>query len=215
MKTRKLLLCAVSITAALVASRAYSQSIPTTYNLVTPGFGVNGTVNDGGLILDYPSGVMSFSSTSFDAFCVEPLVDLPYGTSLVYEVTDISTLTNSNAVALVVAYYLSSGQTQEDAAAVQWAIWELTTESSGSFSLADGNVRILAGDEDTGALANTYLGLAQSNPNSLAPASLAYLTNGDQQDVVTWNLVPEPGSAALALLSAVALIGRRRRRRSS
>jgi len=196
---------------ALVASQAYSQSIPTTYDLVTPGFGVNGTVNNEDLILDYPSGVMSFKNISFDAFCVEPLVDLPYDTTLVYEVTDIATLTNSNAVALVVAYYLASQQTPEDAAAVQWAIWELTTENSSSLSLTDGNVRILAGDEDTRDLANTYLGLAKNNPNTLAPASLTYLTNKDQQDVVTWNLVPEPGSAALALLSAVALLGRRRR----
>ncbi|MEI7927726.1 MAG: hypothetical protein WCH40_04190, partial [Verrucomicrobiales bacterium] len=44
-------------------------------------------------------------------------------------------------------------------------------------------------DSPVAAFANSYL----SNVNSYTPVNLTYLTNGTRQDVVTWNMVPEPG----------------------
>jgi hypothetical protein len=165
---------------------------------------VNGTINDGGFIQDYPSGVMRF--TEFDAFCVDPTEDISFGESLVYQVQDISLLTNFSTVARLVGGYLSSGQTAQDAAAVQWAIWETTTEFPlNTPSLLDGNVRITAASQPTADLANQYL----ANVGNFAPADLVYLTNNGRQDVVTWN-IPEPGSLVLTAFSAVLLLRRRR-----
>ncbi|OYV03714.1 MAG: hypothetical protein CFE26_20700, partial [Verrucomicrobiales bacterium VVV1] len=39
---------------------------------------------------------------------------------------------------------------------------------------------------------------------------LTYLTNPSRQDVVSWGMVPEPGSLTLVGLSALALLRRRR-----
>jgi len=76
-----------------------------------------------------------------------------------------------------------------DAAAVQWAIWEVAVEGSSTGSLTTGSVRVA--DSPVAAFANSYL----SNVNSYTPVNLTYLTNGTRQDVVTWNMVPEPGVA--------------------
>jgi hypothetical protein len=92
---------------------------------------------------------------------------------------------------------------------VQWAIWEITTESlsSSQVSLDTGHVRIISPlNEATALLANDYL----SKVNTYTPATLVYLTNSQFQDVVTWNPIPEPTAAALAALSGLLLLRRRR-----
>lgn len=205
MKTTKFLICAISIAAALASAKASGQSLPATLIEISPALLVNGTVNDGGYTGDYYTGLMRFDG--FDAFCVEPTESLSYGESLVYEVQDIGLLSNANAVARLVSAYLASPQTADHAAAVQWAIWELTTESLSGPSLVDGNVRItIPANEPTATLANQYL----ANAGNFAPANLVYLTNDGRQDVVRWTPIPEPATAALAALSALLLVRRRR-----
>lgn len=205
MKTTKLLICAISIAAAVAAARAGAQSLPATLIDFSPVMSVNGTINDGGFIQDYPSGVMRF--TEFEAFCVDPTEDISFGESLVYQIQDISLLTNYSTVAKLVGGYLASAKTNEDAAAVQWAIWETTTETlSSTASLLDGNVRITSLSQPTADLANQYL----ANVDNFAPANLIYLTHDGRQDVVSWNVIPEPGSLVLTAFSAVLLLRRRR-----
>ncbi len=205
MKTTKFLICAISVAAALAAVKASGQTLSTTHSGISPGLLVNGTVDDGGHVGDFYTGLMRFDG--FDAFCVEPNESLAYGDSLVYEVQDITLLTNYDIVARLVTAYLASPQTPGHAAAVQWAIWRVTTESLFSPSLLDGRVRItISANEPTALLANDYL----ANVNNHSPATLVYLTNSGGQDVVTWNLIPEPGTAALAALSALVLFRRRR-----
>lgn len=208
MKTTKLLICAISIVAAVAAARASAQNLSASFVGITLGLSVNGTVDNGGLTQDYPSGVHHF--TTFDAFCVEPSESLAYGETLVYQVQDISLLPNSDKIARLVGGFLSSSQTAEHAAAVHWAIWRTTSETlapSSTFPLLDGNVRItIPVSQTTVELASQYL----ANFNTFTPASLTYLTNTGRQDVVTWNVVPEPGSLGLAALSAVLFLRRRR-----
>ena len=43
-----------------------------------------------------------------------------------------------------------------------------------------------------------------------SPVALTYLCNPTRQDVVTWNVVPEPTTAGLAALSGLLLLRRRR-----
>ena len=205
MKTTKFLICAISIAAAVAAAKASGQSLPATLIEISPALLVNGTVNDGGYTGDFYTGLMRFDG--FDAFCVEPSEPLSYGDNLVYQVQDIGLLANADTVARLVTAYLASPQTADHAAAVQWAIWEATTESLSGPSLIDGNVRItIPGNEPTAVLANQYL----ATSGNFAPANLVYLTNDGRQDVVRWTPIPEPGTTSLAALATLLLFRRRR-----
>jgi hypothetical protein len=209
MKT-KLLLCAVGFASFLVIEKAQSQSLTTQFIEINPSIPVNGSVN-GSYFMDYPSGVALFSD--FQAFCVEPLQDLSYGETVTYDIQDVSSLANSLIIAKLIGGYLKSGQTAEDAAAVQWAIWEVVAEQSLTRSHDDGNVRISPGDltvnphgPTIAALGNQYL----SKIDSFDPVTLTFLHSDTRQDVVTWQVVPEPATAGLAALSALLFFRRRR-----
>ena len=213
MKTTKLLLCALSVAACLGCIKAGAQSLDAHLVDISPFVPVTGTLNDGNFIQEYTSGVMNFTTTTpgfldFTAFCVDPAQDIAYGDSLVYQVQDISTLAYADEVSRLVGGYLASARTSVDAAAVHWAIWEVVGETNEAFRSAfSGNVRITsAANNDVALKADEYL----QNIDSYAPASLVYLTNPAKQDVVTWNVVPEPSSLALAALSALGLLRRRR-----
>jgi len=218
MKTTKLLICAVAFATAFAAVNAHGQNLSATLTGIAPGLNVNGTWNNGSFTHDYPAGVMNYTNVvnlsnsanlpDFSAFCVDPLQNAAYGETLVYQVQNPLSLANSETIARLVGGYLASSGSDQEAAAVQWAIWEVTTESLQSASLLDGNVRIVGpASQATALLANQYL----ANVNSYTPVTLTYLTNSTRQDVVTWNAVPEPGSVGLAALSGLLLLRRRRR----
>src|SRR5690606_3951737 len=92
---------------------------------ISPAVKVNGSF-DGDFFMDYPSGLSVFNE--FQAFCVDPLQSLSYGESVTYEVQDISDLASSLIIARLIGGYLASERTDLDAAAVQWAIWEVVAE---------------------------------------------------------------------------------------
>ncbi len=211
MKTAQLFVCAISVAAASACPQLKAQNLSTELIEIVPGLTVEGTLDNGGFIGDYRTGVNRFqdytNSTIFDAFCVEPLVSMAYGDTATYQIQDISLLPQSDTVALLVGGYLASGQTDEDAAAVQWAIWEVTTETLSSPSLLDGNVRVITpAEQPTADLANLYL----ADANTFTPANLIYLTSDSGQNLVSWNVVPEPGTAGLVALSALCFFRRRR-----
>lgn len=195
----------MAVAAAFAAVKAQGQNYSTTLVTIAPGLPVTGTLDSGSFTQQYPSGVMRYAD--FDAFCVDPLQDIAYGEALVYQIQNPASLVNYDKIARLVGGFLASSQSDQNAAAVQWAIWEITNETVNSPSLLDGNVRILPASLDTANLANQYL----ANIDNYSPVALTYFTNSTRQDVVTWNLVPEPGSAALAALSTLLLLRRRRR----
>lgn len=204
MKTTKLLICAISLVAALTASKSSAQNLSATLIEISPGLEVKGTLNDGASINDYRSGVNRF--TEFDAFCVDPTQDLAYGENLIYQVQSSGSLANATQIAKLVGGFLDSSKSNLEAAAVQWAIWEITTEKISAPSLLDGNVRIIRPDSQAAAdLADQYL----SKIDTYTPVALTYLTHSGRQDVVTWN-IPEPGTLALAAFSSLLLLRRRR-----
>jgi hypothetical protein len=207
MKTT-LLLCAVGFASFAFSGKALSQTIVTTLVEISPNVPVNGSL-DGSYFQDYPSGTLLF--TDFQAFCVEPAQGISYGQTLTFDLQDPQSLVNSVAISKLIGGFLASGGTALDAAAVQWAIWEVVAELSPNRSVTDGNVIISPNSPTTpqsdavASLADQYL----ANIDTFAPASIYYLSHPDYQNVVTW-VIPEPGSAALAALSALVLVRRRR-----
>jgi hypothetical protein len=211
MNTTKLLIGAVAASVAFATVNAQGQNLTATLNGISPGLTLHGTWNNGDFVYDYPAGVMNYtdeaSNTDFSAFCVEPLQDISYGETLTYQVQNPLSLANYDTIARLVGGYLASTGSDQDAAAVQWAIWEVTTESLLSASLFDGSIRIIEPvSEGTATLANQYL----ANVKNYTPVALTYLRNDGRQDVVTWNVIPEPASAGLAALSGLLLLRRRR-----
>lgn len=212
MKTTQLLTYGLALAGAFTAARANGQSLPATLIEINPRLGITATVDNGSFIQEYASGVMQF--TDFEAFCIEPTQGLSYGESLIYQVQNPLSLGTTDTIARLVGGYLASmspSQSELDkarnAAAVHWAIWEVTTESLKPYSLADGNVRITSSlNQDTIDLANQYL----ADVSTFTPANVTFLTNGTRQDVVTWSVVPEPASAGLLALSGLLLFRRRR-----
>jgi hypothetical protein len=209
MKTKHLL-CAVGAAAALMLQSAHSQTLTVDFVEINPNVAVNGAFYGTGSFTEIASGIVKFET--FDAFCAEPFQSLADGISVVYDIQDPATLTNSGTVASLIGGYLASGRTNLDAAAVQWAIWEVVAETSGTFSLSSGNILIGANtagspnSSDVAALASQYL----ANVGSYTPANLTYLTNSTYQNVVTWQVIPEPSTVGLLGLSALVLIRRRR-----
>ncbi len=205
MKTTKLLICAIALVSAIAAAKARGQNLSATLIGINPGLAITGTVDNGSFTQAYPSGVLSF--TEFDAFCFEPNQGISFNETLVYQIQNPLSLVTSDLIARVIGGYLGSSQSNEQAAAVQWAIWELTTESLESYSLADGNVRITdTANPNVLALANEYLAQA----STFSPANVTFLSNPTRQDVVSWNVIPEPASAGLLALSSLLLLRRRR-----
>ena len=203
-KTTKLLICAVAVVAAVAATKAQSQNLTATLNGITQGLAVNGTFANG-TFFQIPSGVTNFSE--FDAFCVQPLEHAQFGETLVYQIQNPALLDGSVMISHLIGGYLASPRTNADAAAVQWAIWEINADTNTtSRSLLDGDVRISSASQDTALLANQYL----TNWSSYTPVALTYLKNEGRQDVVTWEVVPEPATAGLAALSGLLLLRRRR-----
>lgn len=214
----KTLLCIGAVASALAAITANGQtSFDAKLISVDPSLTVNGTFNSGGTTQSYQSGVLNFTTTSqfgsfdFDAFCVEPDSNITVGQTLTYTIADNSQLTNSQKVAKLIGGFLSSTQSNADAAAVQWAIWEVTFESSSSFSLSNGNVKVTSTNPSlaTQTLGNQYL----ANLENYTAAEIYYLKNPDFQNMVGYKPltpVPEPASFGLLAFSGVLLLRRRR-----
>ncbi len=218
MKTSKLLICAAGVSVALASPRVHSQTLDFAVNDVLPGLIINASSNaltPDPFFQDMPAGVYVLSG-GLEAFCVEPSQGLGIDPdlTLTYTIVDFTSSPLYGLISRLVGGYYASAMDDLEAAAVQMAIWEVLAETSMSWSLLDGNVMITqSGDEvDPDVLAN---GIAVANRASyyldnvdfFAPASFVYLANPEYQDLI---LIPEPASAALLGLSAVALLRRRR-----
>ncbi|MGJ8632921.1 MAG: PEP-CTERM sorting domain-containing protein [Luteolibacter sp.] len=205
------LLSVLVVAFSFSALEANAQSINAQLDSVSPSLLVKGTFNSGGNNRTYVSGVNNFTNTDtnedFTAFCVEPTQFITIGQSLTYEVSSTSFLNNSDLIAKVIGGFLVSSMDSEQAAAAQWAIWELVTETSGSLNLNDGLVSINSVNQATATLANQYL----SGLDSFQAADITFLSSRKYQDMVTWKAIPEPSSFGLLLLSSALLLRRKRK----
>jgi len=213
MKTNQFFILTLGMTAAFGVSSASSQTFDTTLLEISPGLESNGTISGDGGFQMWRAGVSQFENLTFEAFCVEPSVGQNYGDFVTYTVQDIGDLSNNILIARLVGGYLDSSKTDLEAAAFQWAIWEVTNELVAAYNLFDGDVRLqnslaYPDSEDVALLGNTFLSNALNE--IYAPATLTYLVSQNGQNVVTWDVVPEPSVVGLTALSALFLLRRRR-----
>lgn len=201
MKTR-LLFGAMTVAGLLGVSVAGAQTLNTKFIDISPALDVTGTV-DGGNQRDLFVGVMNFDS--FQGFCVEPLAGMTYGQNYTYELaTAPAVLPRADFVNRLITAYNESPQSARDAAAIQWAIWEVIIEDDANFSLSNGQGKVsISSALEVATLANSYL----ANLASYQPASTSYLISANGQDVIT---IPEPSAFLMALLSSAVLFRRRR-----
>jgi hypothetical protein len=114
---------------------------------------------------------------------------------------------------LLGAVYPDFSQTlaNDQYAALQIAIWEITRENVASFGydVATGDVQFSGSNATILGLANTYL--AQVDGIGERARGIRALVNERRQDMLVQFPVPEPGSLALALMGLGAVYGTRRR----
>lgn len=205
--TTKLLLCVAGIAAALASAHSNAQTLTATFLTESPAQSVLGTLPVGGsTYTSYNSGICHFNF--FDAFCVDPYKYIYYGETVTYNVQNPSTLANSGTISRLVGEYLASSRTSLDAAAAQWAIWEVVVNGTSTPTFSSGAVKIAPTDSAVAAEALTYL----ADAKNYAPAHITYLTNSTTQDMVSFcTCVPEPTTAMLSAFGVLGLLVRRRR----
>jgi hypothetical protein len=211
MKNTALLWCVAFSAYAFSSFAAHSQTLEAKLISISPALSVNGTFNGGSTTANYTSGVNNFVNLSdslieFDAFCVEPTAFISVNQTLTYQVSDLSHLTNADKVARLVGGFLGSSKTAADAAAVQWAIWEVTSDAGNPHNLSNGKVQVSSANLSTQTLGNKYL----ANINNFTKANITYLTNSKYQNMVAFTPIPEPTTLGLAALSCFTLLRRRR-----
>jgi hypothetical protein len=205
MKTRTILSLAAVMGFAAFSTPSKAQNLSATFIEINPALTFEATLDNGNTVWYSMAGVMKFDT--FDAFCIDAFQPIGSGETVVYQIQNPLTLEMTHTISRLVGGYLASSQSAQDAAAVQWAIWETLVEDISAPSLSDGRVRITdSAATDTIALANQYL----TNFNDFAPASLTYLQNDTLQDMVTWSAIPEPNTVVIAAFSGLLLFRRRR-----
>jgi len=152
---------------------------------------------------------------NFVAFCVDLAQYLTSGNT--YTVSGSSKYGSSvdtNIDRLFTSVY-SSINTAIQGAAFQVALWEIISDTSGSYNLAGGNFSVVNASYSSAVInqANSYL-------NGLTGAAtggyrLSFLQSDVGQDIVTISPVPLPAAAGMLGLGLVSLFGLRRRRRKA
>lgn len=183
------------------------------------------TVLAGAYSQDYLTGGMLYQTkagASFEAFCVELAQSHSLSGMQSYTVGSFSGNQSRQLQGLFSTSYgrLSSDQ---DRAAFQTAIWEITHEvpgssldaSQGAFQFAYLNLDSTAQqDSDFLNKVNGFL-LAADRYEGPAKYTLTKLESSTYQDLVTVTAVPEPGTYAMLLagLGVVGFVARRRQQR--
>lgn len=215
------------IVAGASAAVAQGDVLTLTFQNVSPGAGVQYSLNSGGDFNGTTAGVMNWVG-GYETFCIQLEEYISGGQQVTYNVLDVADVPDAEPGAMgtfragliedLYARNYASIASDEDAAAFQVAIWEIVHErgdtfnpltlgdlglSTGTarFTSVNGNVLTLAGDLLAG-LGGAY------NDEFLTFSSLRGLSNETRQD----QLIVVPGPGALAGIIGVAAMRRRRRR---
>lgn len=160
----------------------------------------------------------------FWAFCIELGQTIGFNQSVTYDVLPLEQGANSIGglgvtradeirELLGVAYPdFTQVLTNNEYAALQVAIWEITRENRAlyGFNVATGDVKFSNVSATILGIANGWL--AQVDGVGPRAPRISALVNRDRQDMLVQFPVPEPGSLGLALLGLGMVAGSRRRR---
>jgi len=221
---------------ATLSLSAGATTIQATFNSMTPQSGV--TVAYPGTTADTAAGRFNFTRTGGDhpvnplpdapasqfwAFCMELGQTIGFGENVTFDVLPLASGSSviggigdakaDDLLELLGAVYPDFTQvlTNDQYAALQVSIWEITREDRASYGydVSTGDVRFSNSTAAILNLANTFL----SQVDDVGPraAGISALVNRSRQDMLVQFPVPEPGSLALALLGLGAVLGTRRR----
>lgn len=211
---------ALAACAALSTTVTHADSLFIDYDYLGPAFDYTSTLaTPSQPITASPFLVNNLTTlSSFVAFCTEPFVPLSVSTQLPAGNTTYSAATPYNIAAVKALFdgYYTNVFTPTEAAAFQFALWELVAETSLPPNMTNGSFAFLNPLDAAVARAQVMLtgaGAASNNYNLFA-----YTTSnvgGDRsQNIITASPIPEIGTYAMmaAGLAMMGVVVMRRRR---
>jgi hypothetical protein len=169
----------------------------------------------GSLNLSVSSNSNMSSASTFEAFCIEPS-QWSSGSALSYSVTSLSSLGSARATDVAALYsqsFSSTANNNQNSAAFQLALWELSKDDG---SLSSGNVQKTSSTAAAVVTAaNSMISNAKNGTMGNTHYAFNLYTNASNQDYLVASItaaVPEPETYAMMLggLGLIAFTARRR-----
>lgn len=211
---------------AFASSTALADTVKLSNYTYAPAKNVNVSIDLAGTSLDrvYAGGAGEFSGTwngaTFKTYCLDLYEFFHWNTS--YNTYHLVSLDPGKAFDMgrLVTKYRAGVDTALESAAFQIALWEITYENTGIYSLTAGSFKETAANDGVRTLAQSYL----SNLGSVSNVHVAKLASvgyhdasgrwvPGQQDFLVTTPVPEPATYALMIagLAGIGMFARRRR----
>jgi hypothetical protein len=225
-KSRLLALGLLTLAASATTTRGDVMTL--TFQNVSPGAGVQYSLNSGANFTGTTAGVMNWVG-GYETFCIQLQEYISGGQQVTYNVLDVADVPDAEPGAMgayrasliedLYARNYASIASAEDAAAFQVAIWEIVHERGdttaggltlGNLGLSDGTARfnVNAGSNVVTLASGLLAGLGGGTETYLGFGGLRGLSDDYFQD----QLIVVPGPGALAGIIGVAAMRRRRRR---
>jgi hypothetical protein len=219
MKTENLRL---AIIAAALTGAMSASAVTLTFNGVDPGENVTLQVS-GGITINpgiFPAGIwnQTIDGVPTPSFCIDVARDISLGQTLTdYNYTDLSLAPLNPAGPMGVqaatdieklwfAYYPAATVSDQDAAALQVAIWEDVAAKVGTYTV------IVNGNNLSDPIYSEAASMLSNLPNITGEASLVGLISPDGQNYVVPLPTPEPTTLTLAGLGGLTVLLLRRRK---